>query len=180
MDKQTKRFVLNRIAASSAGGSAMAKKNQFLISFMPSNENQPVAQSATGSTPRQNRGTSSCGRFVVYALAALAVITLVLIPISEKTRTTQAHNACINNLRQLEWAKDLWASEKKKSATDTPTWADLIGTDKYMKTKPKCQGGGAYTLGSMGTRPACSINEPEHNLTAFGVPKPYPDPRNGK
>ncbi|MEI7729971.1 MAG: hypothetical protein WCO56_10395 [Verrucomicrobiota bacterium] len=66
-------------------------------------------------------------------------------------------NACINNLRQLDGAKEQWALENKKRLQDAPDWEDLIGFDKYIKNKPECPDGGTYILGTMADRPACSI-----------------------
>lgn len=72
-------------------------------------------------------------------------------------RGMSARNACINVLRQIDGSKEQWALENKKTATDTPTWRDLVGTDKYMKSMPECPGGGCFTLNRMSTKPTCSI-----------------------
>ncbi len=64
-------------------------------------------------------------------------------------------NACINNLRQLDGAKQQWALENRKTAADLPTEADLA---RYLKNGiPKCPGGGVYTIGTVEVVPTCSI-----------------------
>jgi len=65
--------------------------------------------------------------------------------------------ACINNLRQLDGAKQQWALENKKTADAIPTARDLAA---YLKdgVLPACPGGGAYTLNAVGTNPTCSIS----------------------
>lgn len=67
----------------------------------------------------------------------------------------QILNACINNLRQMDGAKQQWALENRKSITDVPTEKDVAA---YLKNGiPKCPAGGTYTLGAAGAAPTCSI-----------------------
>jgi hypothetical protein len=74
-------------------------------------------------------------------------------------KRTLARNACVNNLRQIDGLKEQWALEKRKTATDTPTWDDLIGSDKYIKVRPSCPANGTYTLNNMAHKPQCSIRD---------------------
>lgn len=74
----------------------------------------------------------------------------------------QALNACINNLRQLDGAKEQWALENRKTVGALPTEADLIGEKAFIRQKPVCPQGGVYTLGPIGAKPTCSI--PGHQL----------------
>jgi hypothetical protein len=70
-------------------------------------------------------------------------------------------NACINNLRIIEGAKQQWALEYKQAVTNTPTQGDLVA---YLRNGqlPFCPAGGTYTINSMGEDPTCS--EPNHQL----------------
>jgi hypothetical protein len=73
-------------------------------------------------------------------------------------------NACINNLRQIDAAKNEWALEKGK-ANGAPVTEDDI--KPYIKLDangnlPKCPDGGTYTIGKVGEKPTCSI--PGHEL----------------
>jgi uncharacterized protein (DUF3084 family) len=53
-------------------------------------------------------------------------------------------NACLNNLLQLDGAKQQWALEGNKTAHDIPTEKDLA---PYLKDGiPKCPAGGTYTI----------------------------------
>jgi len=65
-------------------------------------------------------------------------------------------NACINNLRQLDGAKQQWALENRKTEAAVPTEQEVA---VYLKdnTVPKCPGGGAYALNSVAAHPTCSI-----------------------
>jgi hypothetical protein len=73
-------------------------------------------------------------------------------------------NACINNLRQIDAAKQEWALEKGKPNGTVVTEADI---KPYIKLDPngnipKCPSGGKYTIGKVGELPTCSI--PGHAL----------------
>ncbi len=92
--------------------------------------------------------------FVLPMLAAIAIPNFV------KARTTAQMNACVNNLRQIDGAKQQWALENKKETTDTPTAQDLA---PYLKTQMVCPAGGVYTFNAVGKEPTCSI--PTHRLS---------------
>ena len=70
-------------------------------------------------------------------------------------------NACINNLRQIDAAKQQWALEKSKTADAVPTEQDLL---PYLKDGvfPVCPSGGTYAINAVGEVPTCSI--PGHVL----------------
>jgi chromosome segregation ATPase len=69
--------------------------------------------------------------------------------------------ACINNLRQIDAAKQEWALENNKTANAIPTSQNLR---PYFKDGilPVCPGGGIYTINAVGEPPTCSI--PGHAL----------------
>jgi outer membrane lipoprotein-sorting protein len=74
-------------------------------------------------------------------------------------RAKSQQNACINNLRQIDGAKNQWALEKGKKNGDAVTEADI---KPYIKLDasgnlPKCPAGGKYTIGKVGELPTCSI-----------------------
>ena len=78
-----------------------------------------------------------------------------------QSRAAAEQNACINNLRQIDAAKQQWALENNKPAIATPTATDLL---PYFKDGvfPVCPTGATYTIGTVGELPACSI--PGHAL----------------
>ena len=80
----------------------------------------------------------------------------IAIPNFVKARETAQRNACINNLRQIDAAKQEWALENHKTATDTPTEAEVA---HYLKSGqfPICPQGGDYTIGANAEEPTCSI-----------------------
>jgi DNA repair exonuclease SbcCD ATPase subunit len=78
-----------------------------------------------------------------------------------QTPEQQQAVACINNLRQIDGAKQIWASEKQKPPGALLTAADLA---PYLGPNglPTCPAGGVYTLNPVGLAPICNI--PGHAL----------------
>jgi hypothetical protein len=70
-------------------------------------------------------------------------------------------NACINNLRQMDGAKQQWALEKNKPGDAVPTLRELL---PYLKDNvfPACPAGGTYSINSVDEVPTCTI--PGHAL----------------
>jgi DNA repair exonuclease SbcCD ATPase subunit len=70
-------------------------------------------------------------------------------------------NACMNNLRIIEGAKDQWALENKKGTGEAVSAQDI---QPYLKNNalPACPQGGAYTLNAVAALPTCSM--PGHVL----------------
>ncbi len=89
--------------------------------------------------------------------AMVGVMAAVAIPNFVKARTTAQKNACINNLRQIDAAKQQWALENGKMGSAVPTEADLmpyLGHGHF----PTCPEGGTYTINAVDQPPTCSIS----------------------
>jgi hypothetical protein len=69
--------------------------------------------------------------------------------------------ACINNLRQIDGAKQQWALEHQKAGSALMTQADLL---PYFKgnAMPACPAGGVYSLNPVSVPPICNI--PGHTV----------------
>jgi competence protein ComGC len=111
-------------------------------------------------------GMALAGLITSYISIAMAIFLVpmmmaIAIPNFVKARETAQMNACINNLRQIDAAKQEWALENKKKGTDTPTQADVA---HFLKNGqfPVCPKGGTYTIGPVDEPPTCSI--PGHQL----------------
>ncbi len=90
----------------------------------------------------------------VFLAVGLAVVAGVALPSLLRARHTPAMNACVNNLRQLDGAKDQWRLQNHKTTNDVATWQDLL---PYLRQKPGCPQGGTYILGRVGEPPRCSL-----------------------
>lgn len=99
---------------------------------------------------------------ILWAVIFLPMMLAIAIPNFVKARDTAMENACINNLRMIDGAKQQWALENGKKADDVPTAEDLkpyLGKNGIF---PTCPAGGTYTIGAVSNAPTCSV--PGHKL----------------
>jgi hypothetical protein len=73
---------------------------------------------------------------------------------AEQSTVTSAQ-ICATRLRQIDQAKQQWALELGKQASDTPAWDDLKRF--FGGTVPQCPDGGTYSPGSITRKPKCSV-----------------------
>jgi len=77
-------------------------------------------------------------------------------------------NACINNLRQIDAAKNEWTLEHNAKSNDVVTVNDMRPyiererNNPFIKLDakgnlPKCPSGGIYSIGKIGEPPTCSL-----------------------
>ena len=99
---------------------------------------------------------------IMIVVAIIGMLAAIAIPNFINARTTSQKNACINNLRQIDGAKEQWALENKKSSGST---TDNTAVNTYIKGgAPACPGGGTYTYNVVDTNPACSLSASGHSL----------------
>src|SRR5947207_3301936 len=101
---------------------------------------------------------------IMIVVAIIGLLAAIAIPNFVKARTRSQANACINNLRQIDGAKQQWALEYNQAVTATPTESSLR---PYMGRgsgfSPTCPAGGSgdftacYTVGDMSVAPSCNI-----------------------
>jgi hypothetical protein len=91
----------------------------------------------------------------VSAAIPVGMLGAIAVPNFVKGRQTAQKNACINNLRQIQGAKQQWALENKKAETDMPLRTDL---EPYLPNRqfPTCPAGAAYTINRVSGLPECS------------------------
>ena len=92
---------------------------------------------------------------IMIVVAIIGLLAAIAIPNFVKARGTAQKNACINNLRQIDGAKEQWALEQKKSAGTASVDSEV---NAFLKggTTPLCPSGGTYTYGAVNTLPLCS------------------------
>ena len=93
---------------------------------------------------------------IMIVVAIIGLLAAIAIPNFVKARGTAQKNACVNNLRQIDGAKEQWALETRQSAGATVNNADVEG---YLKNNaaPTCPAGGAYNYDVVGNNPKCNI-----------------------
>ncbi len=106
---------------------------------------------------------------IMIVVAIIGLLAAIAIPNFMKSRETSQKNACINNLRLIDAAKEQWALENNKSTEDGCEGTDVA---PYMKgdVMPTCPSDktAAYTVNDIGTPPACTAGKIGHTLTADG------------
>jgi prepilin-type N-terminal cleavage/methylation domain-containing protein len=109
---------------------------------------------------------------IMIVVAIIGLLAAIAIPNFVRARTTAQQNACINNLRQIDGAKQQWALEQKVGATASPVASDI---QPYMGrgvtgTLPLCPSDStktfatSYVINNVQTAPTCSINTSNHVL----------------
>ena len=109
---------------------------------------------------------------IMIVVAIIGLLAAIAIPNFIRARTTSQQNACINNLRQLDGAKQEWALEKKANQTALPVGTDI---QPYLGrgvggTLPSCPSDSSstfdasYDIQTLATAPTCLINTSNHVL----------------
>jgi prepilin-type N-terminal cleavage/methylation domain-containing protein len=102
------------------------------------------------------RGRSRAGFTLVEIMIVVAIIGLLAaigIPNFVRARQTAQANACINNLRVIDEAKQQWALETGQNATALPVGSDIT----------------PYLGRSGTTLPTCPIGHTDYNILAMNV-----------
>jgi len=94
---------------------------------------------------------------IMIVVAIIGLLAAIAIPNFVRARNTSQKNTCINNLRQIDAAKQQWALENKMNDTSSPASTDV---QNYLKDNlyPHCPASGTYTIGTVNTDPTCSIS----------------------
>ena len=104
---------------------------------------------------------------IMIVVAIIGLLAAIAIPNFVKARTTSQANACINNLRQIDGAKQQWALETKQSTTASPANTSLqpyVGRGSAGGIfPPLCPGNGTYAVGNVATAPTCTLSSQNPN-----------------
>jgi len=93
---------------------------------------------------------------IMIVVAIIGLLATMGLPSLRKARETSRKNACVNNLRVIDSAKEQEAIELNLADGGNSTDITL-----YIKggALPTCPAGGAYTAGAVGTDPTCSYSQ---------------------
>jgi prepilin-type N-terminal cleavage/methylation domain-containing protein len=94
---------------------------------------------------------------IMIVVAIIGLLAAIAIPNFVKARGTAQKNACINNLRQIDGAKEQWALENRVAGGTT---ADATNVNPYLKgnVTPTCPAGGNYNYTTVDNNPTCNIS----------------------
>jgi prepilin-type N-terminal cleavage/methylation domain-containing protein len=109
---------------------------------------------------------------IMIVVAIIGLLAAIAIPNFVRARTTSQQNACINNLRLIDAAKQQWALEKGQASTATPVGTDLqpylgrgtAGELPYCPVDSTQTFSQSYSPNNVGTKPTCNIVASTHVL----------------
>lgn len=94
---------------------------------------------------------------IMIVVAIIGLLAAIAIPSFVNARNSSRTTACINNLRQIDSAKE--QSAMKNGTAD----GSAVATDwvTYIKggEAPTCPASGTYTVGNIGTDPTCTVTD---------------------
>lgn len=100
---------------------------------------------------------------IVLVVGIIGLVMAIGIPSFVKPREIARQNICIDNMRLLDTAKEIWALENLKNGADTPVATDL---DIYLKNGTFgliCPSDSdktfitSYTVNNVNKTPVCNI-----------------------
>ncbi len=110
---------------------------------------------------------------IMIVVAIIGLLAAIGIPSFQKARAGSRKNACINNLRQIESAKEQWAMENNGVDAQVVT-GDQAGD--YIKggwgSLTCSEGGLGYADSAIGTDAVCPASFEGHFLTAATAATP--------
>ncbi len=144
-------------AMSSAMQKLFGAKGEEMSAFVI--QNLPDGMLSTGLT--SSGGKEIAGTLLLAPVATVGLMAAIAVPSFMKARTTSQGHSCINNMRQIEAAKEQWALAAAKKEGDQP---DIPAVLEYIKGAklPVCPQGGTYKINAIGVNVECSI--PGHVL----------------
>jgi prepilin-type N-terminal cleavage/methylation domain-containing protein len=109
---------------------------------------------------------------IMIVVAIIGLLAAIAIPNFVRARTTSQKNACINNLRQIDGAKQQWALENKAATNASPQATDIqpymgrgnLGTLASCPADSSATFATSYTIGDVQTAPVCKIDAVNHVL----------------
>ncbi len=95
---------------------------------------------------------------LMIVVSIFGILLGLALPNFIKARGRARQQLCIENLSQIESAKQIWGVENAKKDGDVPAQTELIGPSLYMKIDPICPAGGTYSLNGIGANATCTID----------------------
>lgn len=93
---------------------------------------------------------------IMIVVCIIGLLVAIAIPSFMHAREHSRMNACFDNQRVLEQAKQLWSDEVAASQGDMCGSNDVAG---YVKVLPTCPSGGDYVIGTGTSTCYCTFHD---------------------
>lgn len=103
----------------------------------------------------------------MIVVSLVGLLATIAAPTWVRARTQSQTQVCLNNLKQIDGAKQQWALENKIAPTVTPNYTDISG---FLKNSVLCPGDSkmtfatSYTMHTVSEKPTCQIVPSIHFL----------------
>lgn len=124
----------------------------------------------TNATRRKSTGFTLVEIMIVVLI--IGILLAIAIPNFVTARNSSRARACVDNLKQIDSAKQQYIMDKRQSSSFSfattysgTTSNELVPT--YIRSFPTCPAGGTYTVQNGTTNPTCSYVDTQypHSLT---------------
>jgi prepilin-type N-terminal cleavage/methylation domain-containing protein len=103
---------------------------------------------------------------IMIVVAIIGLLATIAIPNFVRARLKAQQSACINNLRQIDGAKQTWALENHAGVNAVPTLGNIqpylgrgtAGTAPTCPADPQNTFATSYSLNDLNTAPTCLIS----------------------
>jgi len=93
----------------------------------------------------------------MIVVMVIVILMEIAVPNWIRARVSSQRSTCMENLKQIDSAKEQWAMESGAPNGAAVNMSDVAGV--YIRgpvSGPTCPGGGTYTLNPIGSNPTCS------------------------
>ncbi|HVL39106.1 MAG TPA: prepilin-type N-terminal cleavage/methylation domain-containing protein [Fimbriimonadaceae bacterium] len=94
---------------------------------------------------------------IMIVIFIIGLLLMVAAPQFLRARQQAHQRSCMSNLRQINDAKDILASDTNLPDGAVIAPADIFPQYLKMPSFPTCPGGGTYTLHPIGQRATCTV-----------------------
>ncbi len=105
---------------------------------------------------------------IMIVVSLVGLLATIAAPTWVRARTQSQTQVCLNNLRQVDGAKQQWALENKVAPTITPSYMDI---SSFLKSSVLCPGDNqmtfatSYNMHAVSEKPTCQIVPSTHFLS---------------
>ena len=95
---------------------------------------------------------------IMIVVLIIGILLAIAVPNFVRARESARAKACIDNLKQIDSAKEQYAMDAKiATGVAVSDFTNLVGATNYIKATPLCPSNGTYTINAIGTAPVCSV-----------------------